>query len=59
MKKYIFNVFAAGMLATQAVGFGYNQDEALMDACLSMSASDYPEDDIEDIVLAKIEEGRV
>ena len=31
MKKYFFNVFAAGVLATQAMGMGYNQDEALME----------------------------
>ena len=55
MKKYFFNVFAAGVLATQAMGMGYNQDEALMDACLNLSISDYPEDEISDVVLDHVE----
>lgn len=55
MKKYFFNVFAAGVLATQAMGMGYNQDEALMDACLSMDIKAFPEDEISDVVLDHVE----
>ena len=46
MKKYIFNVFAAGVLATQAMGMGYNEDEAL---------KAFPEDEISDVVLDHVE----
>ena len=55
MKKYFFNVFAAGMLAAQVVGLGFNEDDALMDACLSMHDSSIPEDDIEEVLLDHIE----
>ena len=55
MKKYFFNVFAAGVLATQAMGMGYNEDEALMDACMSMDVKAFPEDEISDVVLDHVE----
>lgn len=61
MKKYVFNVLVAGVLATQAVGHGYNEDDGMLDACLSLSMTDYPEDEISDVVLdhVEFEEGSV
>jgi hypothetical protein len=53
MKKYIFNVLVAGMVATQAVGYGVNEDDGLVDACFHMDK--VFEDDIDDVVLISVE----
>jgi hypothetical protein len=53
MKRYLFNVFAAGVLATQAVGYGFNEDDGLVDACFNMD--NILEDDIDDVVLVSVE----
>ena len=57
MKKYIFRVLVCtGAIFTQ-VGYGYNADQAMMDACKQMSdAGDYPELDIDDVQLIKVED---
>ena len=56
MKKFIFKVLVCTGATFTAVGYGYNQSEAMMDACSNMQAScDYPEDDIEDVCLVKVE----
>lgn len=56
MKKYLFNVLvAAGVVAAQVYGYGFNEDDALVDACFNMSSSDVPEDSIEDIKLVSVE----
>lgn len=50
MKKFFFKVLVCTGATFTAVGYGYNQDEAMQDACEQMSkAGDYPEDDIVDI----------
>lgn len=55
MIKYIFVVtLISGLTFTQA-GEGYNVDAALMDACAQLQDSDYPEDEILDIELEKVE----
>lgn len=55
MKKYFFKVLlVTGVTFTQA-GEGYNVDEALMDACVNLSNSEYPQDDIVDINLSSVE----
>lgn len=55
MKKYFFQVLlVTGVTFTQA-GEGYNVDEALMDACVGLANSEYPQDDIVDINLSSVE----
>ena len=51
MKKYLFVVSLVSGLTFTCVGEGYNTDDALMDACMSLNDSDYPEDSIADIEL--------
>lgn len=53
MKKYIFNVLVAGIVAAQAVGYGVNEDDGLVDACFHMD--NVFEDDIDDVVLISVE----
>ena len=58
MIKYIFVVtLISGLTFTQA-GEGYNVDAALMDACAQLHDSDYPEEDILDIELEKVENNK-
>lgn len=51
MKKYIFVVALCSGLTFTQVGEGYNENEALMDACMALADSDYPQDEIMDISL--------
>ena len=56
MKKYIFVVaLISGLTFTQS-GEGYNESDALLDACLHLSDSAYPEDDIVSIDLENVED---
>lgn len=57
MKKYIFKVMVCTGALFTAVGYGYNADQGMQDACHQMSkAGDYPEDDIMDVCLIKVED---
>ena len=52
MKKFIFKVLVCTGATFTAIGYGYNQDAAMMDACYHMSEQgDFPEDNIEDVQL--------
>lgn len=55
MKKYIFKVLLVTGVAFTQTGEGYDMDSALMDACVSLANSEYPQDDIVDISLSGIE----
>lgn len=54
MRAFLFKVTLAGGMALTCSGIGYNVDEALMDACMYLSASDFPEDEITDIEEVKV-----
>lgn len=51
MRKYLFVVALCSGLTFTQVGEGYNADDALMDACMALADSDYPQDEIMDINL--------
>lgn len=51
MKKYIFVVALCSGLTFTQTGEGYNESEALMDACMALADSEYPQDEIMDINL--------
>ena len=53
MKEFIFKVTLITGIAFTCTGQGVNKDAALMDACESLEVTNYPEDDIDDIVLVK------
>ena len=55
MKKYLFKVLLVTGVTFTQTGEGYNVDEALMDACVNLANSEYPQDDIEDICLSRVE----
>lgn len=55
MKKYFFKVLLVTGVTFTQVGEGYNVDEALMDACVGLANSDYPQDDIVEINLSSVE----
>jgi hypothetical protein len=55
MKKYLFKVLLVTGATFTQVGEGYDMDEALMDACVGLANSEYPQDDIEDICLSEVE----
>ena len=55
MKKYLFKVLLVTGVTFTQVGEGYNVDEALMDACVGLANSEYPQDDIADINLSSVE----
>lgn len=55
MKKYFFRVILVTGVTFTQVGEGYNVDEALMDACVSLANSEYPQDDIVEVTLNSIE----
>jgi len=55
MKKYFFKVLLVTGVTFTQVGEGYNVDEALVDACVSLANSEYPQDDIADISISEIE----
>ena len=55
MKKYFFKVLLVTGVTFTQVGEGYNVDEALMDACVNLSNSQYPQDDIVEINLSSVE----
>lgn len=56
MKKFIFKVLVCTGATFTCSGVGYNVNEALMDACSSLAAAaEYPEDEIESILLVKQE----
>lgn len=56
MKKYIFCVALVGGMTFTQSGEGYNESDALLDACLNMQDSEYPEDDIVSIDLESVED---
>lgn len=55
MKKYFFKVLLVTGATFTQVGEGYDVDSALMDACVNLSNSQYPQDDIVDINLSSVE----
>ena len=55
MKKYLFKVLLVTGVTFTQVGEGYDVDSALMDACVNLSNSQYPQDDIVDICLSKVD----
>lgn len=55
MKKYFFKVLLVTGVTFTQVGEGYDIDSALMDACVNLSNSEYPQDDIVDINLSSVE----
>jgi hypothetical protein len=55
MKKYFFKVLLVTGVTFTQVGEGYNVDEALMYACISLANSEYPQEDIADINLSSVE----
>ena len=55
MKKYFFNVLLVTGVTFTQVGEGYDVDSALMDACVNLSNSQYPQDDIVDVSLSEVE----
>ena len=57
MKKFIFKVLVCTGATFTQVGYGYNCDQAMMDACERMAEDcTYPEDDIVDVELIEQEE---
>ena len=55
-KAFVIKVtLVTGMVLTCS-GIGENKDQALMDACLYLSQTDYPEDDIADVEPVNVEE---
>ena len=56
MKKFVFRVLVCTGAAFTCSGIGYNADQGMQDACDKLAhAGDYPEDDILDVQLIKIE----
>lgn len=56
MKKYLFIVTLATGLSFVQSGTGTNKHAALMDACMSMDDSQFPEDEVVDIQLKSVED---
>lgn len=55
MNKYMFIVTLLGGITFTQVGEGYNESEALMDACWQLSDSEYPQDEVVGIEVVKQE----
>lgn len=55
MKKYLFKVLLVTGVTFTQTGEGYDVDSALMDACVGLANSEYPQDDIVDICLSRVE----
>ena len=56
MKAFIFKVTLVTGLVIVCNGIGRNVNDAMLDACLYLSQTDYPEDDIADVELVNTEE---
>ena len=56
MKAFIFKVTLVTGMVIVCNGIGTNVDNAMLDACLYLSQTDYPEDDIADVELVNVEE---
>ena len=56
MKAFIFKVTLVTGMVIVCNGIGTNVDNAMLDACLYLSQTDYPEDDIMDVELVNTEE---
>ena len=59
MKKFLFKVTLISGFMFTCAGYGYNVNQALMDACAGLAqAGEYPEEDIADVDLAMEEESK-
>lgn len=56
MKAFIFKVTLVTGLVIVCNGIGRNVNDAMLDACIYLSQTDYPEDDIEDVELIEQED---
>lgn len=56
MKAFIFKVTLVTGLVIVCNGIGRNVNDAMLDACLYLSQTDYPEEDIADVELVNTEE---
>lgn len=53
MKAFLFKVTLISGIVFTCSGIGRNVNDAMLDACLYLSQTDYPEDDIADVELVK------
>lgn len=56
MKAFLFKVTLISGIVFTCSGIGRNVNDAMLDACLYLSQTDYPEDDIADVELVNAEE---
>jgi len=56
MKAFIFKVTLVTGLVIVCNGIGRNVNDAMLDACMYLSQTDYPQDDIMDVELVNTEE---
>ena len=55
-KAFLVLVTLASGVIIPCSGIGYDKNDAMLDACLYLSQTDYPEDDIADVELVNVEE---
>ena len=58
MKAFLFKVTLVTGLVIVCNGIGRNVNDAMLDACMYLSQTDYPEDDIENVELIEQEEDK-
>jgi len=56
MKAFLFKVTLISGIVFTCSGIGRNVNDAMLDACLYLSQTDYPQDDIVDVELIEQEE---
>lgn len=56
MKAFLFKVTLISGIVFTCSGIGRNVNDAMLDACLYLSQTDYPEDDILDVDVIEQEE---
>ena len=55
-KAFLVLVTLASGVVIPCSGIGYDKDEAMMDACVYLASTDYPQDDIVDVELIEQED---
>ena len=56
MKAFLFKVTLISGIVFNCSGIGRNANDAMMDACSYLASTDYPQDDIMDVELVKVQE---